>query len=405
MRRKNKAQKANRTSRYLAKMETMKANTFKEKAEDYIIKEVSEVIIGDPKTICFSGRDLTINQEAKLEKMAFSFSRAYPMLIDGLCHICTNYEDLSVKYGRQIIQLTDVENALYYMVDLPFEDFLDYALDGNRKYRGMFMKEMYLMEKNPQNNIRYVPISGKEFARMAPFHIMSIHKSEDNMEPSEIRRLSNISGRDDIGDITLKMPKERIQILFAKALFRPIINPKAKGAKGGYFLLPKGFQSKINEIMPKNDFADPIDVRQCYNYYLLHDNSSTKETTIDLIDLLKSVDPQQLSFFNGRAYFRDEKRAVLMLEVIHWCLCLMAKDGLMDNVKMVPTTVEKGSEKGKYIIGIARGIKSIKSINTTLTNELFLQINKDIEIYKEETERKKRLREQHKQSQLLLPFE
>ncbi len=116
----------------------------------------------------------------KLEKTMFILANAYPYLFDAVCGLLTNQKELSKKYHRNIVNLMDIEEAIFFMIDIPFEEFLDWALDGDTTQKDSLIQDLTkLATAPPKELVKYIPISPTYCARVAPIQIVLFRKNEE----------------------------------------------------------------------------------------------------------------------------------------------------------------------------------------------------------------------------------
>jgi hypothetical protein len=274
----------------------------------------------------------------RVAKTRFTLANAYPYIFDSICGLLTNQDAISQKYKRQIVDLMDIPQSIFFMIDIPFAEFLDWALDGEIKQKDRLIENLNnLVNASPAELQKYIPISPKYCAKVAPIQVVLIRKNEEEISESKLKRLKNLTisginkGTQNEKTISLlpeRLPIERIQIHTLKSLFQDLMI----GEYGeNWFEIPKALQAKIVAFHPEykkeislymetlskklrknpNDekkeeyetlknvverFPSPMILRRAYFYMKLHlsSNKLAKKINIDTVDFFTHVDPSYL---------------------------------------------------------------------------------------------------------------
>ncbi len=272
----------------------------------------------------------------KLSKIMFTVANAYPYIFDAICGILTNQEAISRKYKREIVQFDDIPESIFYMIDVPFSEFWEWALDGKIEQKDRVVQDLIKLAATPPNELqKYIPISQNYCAKVAPIQIVLIRKNEETISKGKLKRLHNLTIRktnkgsqDEKTESLLseKLPIERIQIHVLKSLFQDLMIGDY-GEK--WFLTPKAFQAKIVDFRPKyieklsrdmeeaksngekekyekfkrtiEIFPSPMVFRRAYLYFGIHksSNKSAKKMNFIATDLFSHINP---SYLNKNSY-------------------------------------------------------------------------------------------------------
>ncbi len=285
-------------------------------------------------------KEVDDNAVEQLSKIMFTFANAYPYLFDATCGLMTNQKELSKKYKEEVVQLDDIPKALFYMIDIPFAEFLNWALDGDISQKDRLIQDLInIAGASPKEIVKYIPISKDYCARIAPIQIILLKKNEGTIPTSKLKRLRNLTMRKinkgTLGErvITLpeRLPIERIQILPLKILFQDLLIGEY-GKK--WFEVPKAFQAKIVSFRPKyieklskdlgklsregkkeekeykelekkiRNFPSPMILRRTYLYLKIHasSNKAAKIIKITPDEFFAHVDPSYLKKTNTKIY-------------------------------------------------------------------------------------------------------
>jgi hypothetical protein len=276
---------------------------------------------------CIEGVDDDTIEE--LSKTMFSLANAYPYLFDAVCGILTNRNKLSQKYNSQIIKFIDIKEALSYLIDIPFSEFLNWALDGEITQKERLIKNLNeLAAKPPKELQKYIPISQEYCAKIAPIQIVLIRKKEKTISEAKLNSLKNLTrgiNKETTSEKTIRLPIERIQIHPLKLLFQDLLIGKC-GKR--WFQTPKALQAKIVAFHPeflervskelerlqngektesekedceklekmKKNFPSPMVLRKAYFYLKIHKSSNkfAKKSNLNITDFFTHVDPSYL---------------------------------------------------------------------------------------------------------------
>jgi len=257
--------------------------------------------------------DMILNGKICKEKISISratcnFSGAYPYLFDVISYVCT--------HAKQFIK--EVDN--YYSVTMPYEKFLEFALDNCTGQLRYLQNELYRMDAIKQSKL----IALDEKTSLYAMPVVLAYKA-GNRE----RTLSEKGkrGAEQLG----KETHAEIQILFLKCLFQDIKEnsnkyidfPKAFFAR--LKAVEKSFENKfvyietdtgLNQLVDKNqlqkllekdksnmDISDlqPLTgsvnsetIYKLLNYFRLHDNGHDPKIRLKGIDVLKHCAPQYI---------------------------------------------------------------------------------------------------------------
>ena len=254
-----------------------------------------------------SDGDMILNGKIRKEKISISratcnFSGAYPYLFDVISYVCTHAK-------KAIIE---VDN--YYSVTIPYEKFLDFALDGCTGQMRYLQNELYRMDTSKQNKL----IAIDENTSLYAMPVVLAYKA-GNRE----RALSEKGkrGAEQLG----KEPHAEIQILFLKCLFQDV---KENGNK--YIDFPKAFFAKLKAVEKAFDkkfvFREPdtglnllVDKNQLQKLMQKH-NEVTDITDIQSLTGAISVEViyKLLNYFR-RCDNSDKKYRLKGIEVLKHC--------------------------------------------------------------------------------------
>jgi hypothetical protein len=223
--------------------------------------EIKETVVGETKVQSYAfdeAKEIDDSTVEELSKTMFNLTGAFPYIFDALCGMLTNREKLSQKYKKDILNFADIPESIFFMIDIPFEEFLEWALDGKTEQKDRLIENLNNMANaSPKELQKYIPISQNYCARVAPIQIVLIRKKENTIPANILTSLHNLTlrktnigsqGEKTISLLPEKLPIERIQIHHLKLLFQDLI----KGSSGINWLeVPKSFQSKIVDFRPK----------------------------------------------------------------------------------------------------------------------------------------------------------
>ena len=279
-----------------------------EKGVDYY-KEVTYTTDGD----------MVLDGKIRKEKVSISratcnFSGAYPYLFDVISYVCTHAKDAIIEADN------------YYSVTLPYETFLDFALDGCTGQLHYLQNELYRQDKTKQNKL----IAIDENTSLYAMPVVLAYKAGGRKRPLSEK---GKRGAEQLGQET----HAEIQILFLKCLFQDI---KENGNK--YIDFPKAFFAKLkaverafenkfvfrkpdtgeNLLVDKKELQrllqkheliiDTSDMRplsgaisaeviyKLLNYFRLHDNSISPKIRLKGIDILKHCAPQYIKTWKNK---------------------------------------------------------------------------------------------------------
>ena len=297
--------------------------------------------------------DMVLNGQIRKEKISISratrnFSGAYPYLFDVISYVCTHAK-------KAIIE---VDN--YYSVTIPYEKFLDFALDGCTGQMRYLQNELHRMDTSKQNKL----IEVDENTSLYAMPVVLAYKA-GNRE----RALSEKGkrGAKQLG----KEPHAEIQILFLKCLFEDV---KENGSR--YIDFPKAFFAKLKAvekafdkkfvfrepdtglnllvdknqlqklIQKHNEVTDITDIQsltgaisveaiyKLLNYFRLKDNSGAKYR-LKGIEVLKHCSPQYIQTVkdkqgNSTDYYRNPEEAKTFLNLLAIAINEVCRVGILN---------------------------------------------------------------------------
>jgi hypothetical protein len=256
--------------------------------------------------------DMIFNGKIQKEKISISratcnFLGAYPYLFDVIAYICTHAKGAIIGADN------------YYSVTIPYDKFLDFALDGCNGQLRFLQNELNRMDKSRQNKL----IALDEKTSLYALPVLLAYKAGQ-------RPLSE-KGKRGAKQLGAEVHAE-IQILFLKCLFQDIIEndnkyidlPKALFAK--LKAVEAAFENKFVYIDPETGLNRLVDKKQLQriltttgavstelsdmkplsglitaeiaykllNYLRLHDNAESPKIRLKGIDVLKHCAPQYI---------------------------------------------------------------------------------------------------------------
>ncbi len=302
----------------------------------------------------------------KLSKIMFTVANAYPYIFDSVLGMLTNREKISEKYGKDILKFHDIPESIFFMIDVPFAEFLNWALDGDTSQKDRLIQDLINLAATPPKNLqKYIPISAKYCARVAPVQIVLIRKNEEEIPAGKLNSLKNLAirktnkGTPDEKIIILpeRLPIERIQIHALKSLFQDLLVDEY-GEK--WFEVPKALQAKIVDFHPKypkivskylerlskelkelqeakekshkeeedkrkeykaiekilKNFPIPMILRRAYFYIKMHltSNKLAEKINVDATDFFAHVDP---SYLRGVNIAGGKEMAIAFLDTVY----------------------------------------------------------------------------------------
>jgi len=300
--------------------------------------------------------DMILNNKICREKISISratcnFSGAYPYLFDVISYTCTHAKDA----------IKEVDN--YYSVTIPYEKFLEFALDGCTGQLRYLQNELFRIDTTKQSKLITIDKNSSLYA----MPVVLAYKS-GNCE----RALSKKGKRG--AEQLKKEPNTEIQILFLKCLFQDV---KENGNK--YTDFPKAFFAKIkavertfenkfvfiepdtglNLLVDKNQLqklikkhgivTDITDARpltgmisaeviyKLLNYFRLHDNTKSPKIRLKGIDVLKHCAPQYIQTIkdkhgNSSDYYKNADKAKPFLNLLAIAINEVCQMGILNAV-------------------------------------------------------------------------
>lgn len=278
----------------------------------------------------YDGTMLPKEKTLALTRSFFELSGAHPYIFDTLAYVCTKY--------RQNIDRIDDEKETHFRVRIPFEHFLDFALDGRNQYKPRLMAEIYDLAMVQKGKV--LPLDRDHSVLTVPLRVELFYEDGNKVDRDTIRHFQNLNG---------EWPVKGITIEFYKPLFASLFI----GVHGeSWFPLPKAFHAKMLEAMDKYrnrpEFknagitAFPIQYRKLYLYMNLHDNGIGEHLHLNAEDAMLSCYPtlvKTVKTATGDQHYIDWWPSRLFVRKGCNLFNRMADDGLMDGVKLVPTGI------------------------------------------------------------------
>jgi len=278
----------------------------------------------------YEGSRLSQEKIDTLTRSFFELSGAHPYVFDTLAYVCTKYKDN--------IDRLDDEKETHFRVRIPFDHFLDFALDGRNQYKARLMTEIYDLAMVQKGKV--LPFDRDHSVLTVPLRVELFYEDGNKVDKETIRRFANLNG---------EWPVKGITIEFYKPLFASLFI----GTHGeSWFPLPKAFHAKMLESMDKYrnrpEFRDagimayPIQYRKLYLYMNLHDNGIGEHLHLNAEEAMLSCYPALVkTVYNeeGKHNYIDWYPARLFVRKGCNLFNKMADDGLMDGVKLVPTGI------------------------------------------------------------------
>jgi hypothetical protein len=227
---------------------------------------------------------MILNGKIKKEKISISratcnFSGAYPYLFDVISYVCTHAK-------KAIIQADN-----YYSVTIPYEKFLEFALDGCTGQLRYLQNELYRLDNTKQSKL----IALNEKTSLYAMPVVLAYKAGNRKRP--------LSEKGERGAKQLGQEVHaEIQILFLKCLFQDI-----KENNNRYIDFPKAFFAKLKMFEKKVDNREPLTsiitaevIYKFLNYFRLHDNGKSLIIRVKEIETLKHCVPQYIKTWKNK---------------------------------------------------------------------------------------------------------
>lgn len=273
----------------------------------------------------------------------FKYGGAFPFLTNALSELCT--ENPTFNNGEFVIQGQN-DNTTHYHALLKWETLQFLATDNDPLSKDVFRKEILsLFKKSPS---LYVKLNNGYSVLTHPFIIRSIiYDDKTTMKKKDLETCEKLGIQKKIAYIDIEFFKP----MFADCLSK---NPN----NGGYFILEHAMFSKLRRTIHniRNDNRLLQDFSQFYNsqtkenithypityykfilYFITHTsgNQNATSTTIDAIDMLKHVDPNQLYERNGKTYIKNKYNTKLFIDKASKLFNTMGQMGYCENIKAV----------------------------------------------------------------------
>jgi len=293
-------------------------------------------------TELFNHHDITNEQEKqllldnKIERLtneSFNLNGAYPYIIDLLNYVCTHHKD---KIERQ-----DRPQETHYRIAIPKAIFVDLILGEHKKQKPFLENEIYRLLSNKDENgdpikPKVLPLNMTEAIRTKPIRLDIIYEDKKKLRPDQLA-LKNITGEKVKGYV----------IEFYKPLWSNLLDNEKGSA---WFPLPSIFHAKMVHFIKKNknnpvfkkfgQFGNSSNYRKLYLYLSLHDNSKSDEISYDAIDLTKKTLPSNIQKLKGNKYgLKNWFTTHQFLQKGIRLFYNMGEEGLLDGVKLIPTSV------------------------------------------------------------------
>jgi hypothetical protein len=332
--------------------------------------------------------DMIFNGKIKKEKISISratcnFSGAYPYLFDVISYVCTHAKEAIIEADN------------YYSVTIPYEKFLDFALDDCTGQLRYLQNELYRLDKAKQSKL----IALDENTSLYALPVVLAYKAGERPLTEKGKR-----GAEQLG---AEVHRE-IQILFLKCLFQDIKEnnnryidfPKAFFAK--LKAVEKAFENKyvfkepetgLNRLVDKKelqrlikrhdlitDISDlkPLDgtitaeiVYKLLNYFRIHDNSQSEKIRLKGIDILKHCAPQYIQTIKDRSgtstdYYKNTETAKAFLRLLAIAINEVCRAGILNalpetKMKNLITRIEN-VDSGDILIHYGNRGKKEKSL-------------------------------------------
>jgi hypothetical protein len=350
-----------------------------EKGVDYY-KEVSYTPDGD---MIFNGK--IKKEKISISRATCNFSGAYPYLFDVISYVCTHAKEAIIEADN------------YYSVTIPYETFLDFALDDCTGQLQYLQNELYRLDKAKQSKL----IALDESTSLYALPVVLAYKAGERPLSEKGKR-----GAEQLG---AEVHRE-IQILFLKCLFQDIKEndtryidfPKAFFAK--LKSVEKAFENKyvfkepntgLNQLVDKKELQRLIKkhelitetsdlkplsgaitaeiVYKLINYFRLHDNSQSEKIRLKGIDILKHCAPQYIKTWkdkqgNSTDSYQNIEQAKAYLRLLAIAINEVCRTGILNampetKMRNLITRIEN-VDSGDILIHYGNRSKEQKSLFT-----------------------------------------
>jgi hypothetical protein len=288
-------------------------------------------------------------EEISISRATCNFSGAYPYLFDVISYVCTHAKEAIIEADN------------YYSVTLPYEVFLDFALDGCTGQMRYLQNELYRMDTTKQSKL----IALNEKTSLYAMPVVLAYKAGERERPLSDR------GKRGAEQLGIKVHAE-IQILFLKCLFRDIKEtsnrfldfPKALFVKlktvekafedkyvfrnpdtGQNMLVDRkelqrlvqkyGLITDISEIRPLSGVLSAEVIYKLLNYFRLHDNSRSPKIRLKGVDILKHCAPQYIKTQKNKKgdttdYYQNVDDAKAFLGILNMAINELCAIGILN---------------------------------------------------------------------------
>ncbi|OEG69834.1 hypothetical protein ATZ36_07345 [Candidatus Endomicrobiellum trichonymphae] len=306
-------------------------------------KPMANTELGSPRQVQEISTDLgktwtTLTNEEKqqLRRGQFAFGSIYPYIFDGLAYVATHNPKLLQKHDKY-----------YFVLELPIEDWCGiclgkYQTHNKERFIHELLRRGSTLDKDEAKHLRCIPIEKGEYISIQPLIIGFTQKSQEELHPSELKKLMNLRT---FNETTKKIKKATIYVL--KLLIEPFFNENT----GGWFSCPSALQAKIyhtlETLRPAEkklfDGLEPLFLRKYFLYLNLHDGShDTNYVEVDELDLCEHVAPAEIVANGKYRNIRDWNKMREKLTLANEFFMTMETKGLMKGAKAYPTISPKG---------------------------------------------------------------
>ena len=320
---------------------------------------LNKEIIKNPRSISqaeiISRYDISKNNDQRtLTTEYFNLSGSYPYMIDVINYVAT--------HGKGFIKRVGDKNETHYMFQLPIDLFYQLALGEYKNQKNYLAKEIKRWfngldeEGKTIKRNKILPLRNGYTIITEPIRVTLLKREEKNEK--KLLRLRNLKNYDE----SLREVNGFIMIEFLKPLWASVL----EGTKGvNWFPLPSFFHAKMVNFIKNNadnpsfkkygNFGNVSNYRRLYLYLSLHDNSKTEKIQYDAIDLTKATIPSNIREKNGKLSLHNWYVTHQFLTKGFQLFYEMSKKGLMDGVKLVPTSIYYSKPLKKLTANLYRG--------------------------------------------------
>jgi len=286
---------------------------------------------------------MNINKEltTKITKSAFDVSGAFPYLFDALSYICTHHKD-------KIKRFEDSEET-HYRVEVPFNFFIFFALDGKNEYKKSLMTEIYSLALKPLGKV--ISLDKTRSILTIPIFLQLVYDDVSNGDQAKIKRLVPFGN---------KLPISKIIIDFYKPLFSDLFS----GDYGEKWIpIPKSFHVKLLEsidicktssnFVTSNHVATPVCYRKLFMFMNLHDNGKGKNLFLKSKEVLLACYPSLLDDIDGSRYIRYTATEEFLTNA-ETLFKKMSENGLLEGAKIFPQKISINRTTEVISVGLKR---------------------------------------------------